>query len=150
MLWSFGAVLWNVSCFSRRLFCVGLSTLQAAVERMSGGAVDKWGQGERTPGHVSLFCSQFNINTGWKDCSSLHHPIRAKRHNNISIGQEREKERERESLSVWVSEWAREREDCQDKSESNKTLNFLSLSQVPWRSLRDGKWAAFKSNPIKQ
>lgn len=90
--WSFGAVLWNVSCFICRLFCVSCSSLQAVVERANGGEIDKWGQEERTLRRVSLSCSEFNANMDWKDSSSLRHSNSAERHNDISIGQERERE----------------------------------------------------------
>lgn len=109
--------------------------------------IDKWGQEERSLRRVSLSCSEFNINTGWKDSSSLHHPNTAERHNDISIRKERgRKKRQRGRVRVSV----RERVDCHDKSVSNKTLNFISLRQLPWRSSMDSKWAGFKSSPIQK
>lgn len=108
--WSFGPVLWNVSCFICRLFCVSFSSLLAVVDRVDARTMDKWGQEQRSLGPVSLSRSEFSTNMGWKDSSSLRHSNTAERHNDISIGQEteREEKEERVSVSVWESELPRE------------------------------------------
>lgn len=124
------------------------SSLQAVVERVNSRAIDKWGQEERTLGCISLSCLEFNINTGWKDSSPLHHLNAAQRHSGISIRQERQWKK-KEGKRKRECKCTRERVDCRDESVSNKTQNFISLRQLPWRSPRDGKWAGFRSHPIK-
>lgn len=113
------------------------------------GAIDKRGQEERGLGRASLSHSEFNINLGWKDSSSPRHPNTAERHDDISIRQEGEK-RERKRKNERESVLERKREWAAKINQYQIRLNFVSLRQLPRRTSRDGEWAGFKSNPIKQ
>lgn len=66
---------------------VFLSALYRPRWRVNRRETDKWGRNECSLGAVSLSCSGFNTNMGWKVSSLLHHSNTAKRHNDISIWQ---------------------------------------------------------------